>query len=214
MSAHATQTVYPEKKKIDENLIRKHMPLVRQMARRIASKAPASIIPDDLYSAGSLGLVDSVLRNNGGEGASFACYVRMRIKGAIYDEMRSSDWLPRRNRQNNNENTGQHSGQPHPVAVIRFDDLPPGKESNPQNKEERSNPFEMLNTKRSNEKLKIALNSVPIRDRLILHLHYFRGMQVREIGRLLGISDARISQIHHKALERIRPLIETTIDAA
>ncbi|MBN2803502.1 MAG: sigma-70 family RNA polymerase sigma factor [Deltaproteobacteria bacterium] len=211
MTAYATKNNFSVQSKDEEDLIRKHMPLVKKMAKRIAAKAPPSIITEDLFSAGSLGLVDSVIRNNGSEGAQFACYVRMRIKGAIYDEMRASDWLPRRNRKNSE--TEPQSGPPRPVAVIRFDDLPPGKESNPHNKEPRSNPFEMLNTKRSYEKLEQALNSVPTRDRLILHLHYFRGMQVREIGRLLGISDARISQIHHKALERIKPMIEN-LDAA
>lgn len=203
MTAQATATHIT--RPIDEKLIREHMPLVRQIARRIAARAPASVAADDLLSAGSLGLVDSLLRNKGGEGASFACYVRMRIKGAIYDEMRSSDWLPRRAR---NQEQQEKEGPARPVAVIRFDDLPPGHESSPANKEPRSNPMEMLDTKRSHEKLRDALDTVPKRDRLILHLHYFRGMQIREIGRLLGISEARISQIHHRALSRIRPILE------
>ena len=42
----------------------------------------------------------------------------------------------------------------------------------------------------------------------MVHLHYFKGMQVREIGRLLGVSEARISQIHHRALARIRPFVD------
>ncbi|MBN2525916.1 MAG: sigma-70 family RNA polymerase sigma factor [Deltaproteobacteria bacterium] len=192
---------------IDENLIKKHMPLVQKLARRMASRAPASIATDDLFSAGSLGLVDSVLRNRGGDGASFACYVRMRIRGAIYDELRANDWLPRRSRSKDKEE--QTSGPAKPVAVIRFDDLPAGPESNPENKEKRTNPFDALTAKRTFENLQEALNAMPKRDKLVLHLHYFKGMQIREIGRLLGVSEARISQIHHRALCRIRPLIKS-----
>jgi RNA polymerase sigma factor for flagellar operon FliA len=198
----------PGNSHIDEDIIRKHMPLVRQIAQKIAARSPASVTSDDLYSAGSLGLVDSIIKNNGGEGAAFSYYVRMRIKGAIYDEMRTSDWLPRRNRSRDADK--KTDGPAPPLAVIRFDDLPPGKERNPVNRSNHSNPFDMLDSKRSNQKLTAALNSVSSRDRLVLHLHYFRGMQVREIGRLLGISDARVSQIHHKALEHIRPILEQT----
>ena len=200
MSTYSKEKVY----QVDENTLREHLPMVRKIAHPIAARAPASIVADDLVGAGSLGLMDSLIRNHGDEGAAFTCYARMRIKGAIYDEMRTSDWLPRRNR---NQQPGD-TGPARPIAVIRFDDLPPGQESHPQNKEPESNPFDMLDSKREKEKLRKALGAVPKRDRLILHLHYFRGMQIREIGRFLGISEARISQIHHRALTRIRPLLE------
>jgi RNA polymerase sigma factor for flagellar operon FliA len=190
---------------INEELIKKHMPLVKKLARRMAMRSPASIVADDLFSAGSLGLIDSVIRNKCTDGASFACYVRMRIRGAIYDELRASDWLPRRSRSNQNEK--QTEGPARPVAVIRFDDLPVGPESNPENRGAGTNPFEALSDKRVKQLLKNALDELPERDRLILHLHYFKGMQIREIGRFLGVSEARISQIHHRALTRIKPLL-------
>ena len=192
---------------IDEELIRKHMPLVHKLARRMAMRAPASIVPDDLLSAGTYGLVDSVIRNRGDDGASFACYVRMRIRGAIYDELRANDWLPRRARQKNQPEP--ESGPPRPVAVIRFDDLPAGPEATPATKEIDSDPFEALTRKRARKNLYDALSELPERDRLVVHLHYFKGMQIREIGRFLGVSEARISQIHHRALGRIRPFLKT-----
>ena len=43
---------------------------------------------------------------------------------------------------------------------------------------------------------------------MVLRLHYFRGMRLKEIGRLLGVSEARVSQIHHRALGRLRPMVE------
>ena len=195
---------------IDEKLIIKHMPLVQRLARRMAMRAPASIISDDLYSAGALGLVDSVLKNRGGDGASFACYVRMRIKGAIYDELRATDWLPRRARaEQQQQKDEQKAGPARPVAVIRFDDLPAGPEANPATKEIGSDPLEELSRKQTRMSLDEALAELPRRDRLVVNLHYFRGMQIREIGRLLGVSEARISQIHHRALQRIRPLLQS-----
>jgi len=190
---------------IDEGLIRQHMPLVRQLARRMALRAPASIVSDDLLSAGTYGLVDSVIRNRGDGGASFACYVRMRIRGAIYDELRANDWLPRRARLK--DQPEPESGPPRPVAVIRFDDLPQGQDAI-ATKEIDADPFEALTRKRVRRSLHQALSGLPERDRLVVHLHYFKGMQIREIGKFLGVSEARISQIHHRALERIRPFVD------
>jgi RNA polymerase sigma factor FliA len=208
MGASVTKLVESKKRPvIDEDLIKKHMPLVHKLARRMAMRAPASIVPDDLLSAGTYGLVDSVIRNRGDDGASFACYVRMRIRGAIYDELRANDWLPRRARLKNQ--TEPESGPPRPVAVIRFDDLPAGPEATPATKEIDSDPFEALTRKRVRKNLYDALSELPERDRLVVHLHYFKGMQIREIGRFLGVSEARISQIHHRALGRIRPFLKT-----
>ncbi|MCK9462480.1 MAG: sigma-70 family RNA polymerase sigma factor [Proteobacteria bacterium] len=191
---------------IDEQLVRQHLPLVQRLARRMALRAPASVVADDLVSAGTYGLIDSVIRNRGGGGASFACYVRMRIRGAIYDELRANDWLPRRARLK--DRPEPESGPPRPVAVIRFDDLSQGSEAALESTELDADPYEVLVRKRVQGRLHEALDDLPERDRLVVHLHYFKGMQVREIGKLLGVSEARISQIHHRALSRIRPFVD------
>lgn len=186
----------------DETLINDHMPLVKHIARRFARRLPASVAHDDLVSAGALGLVDSVTRKRKGDDASFACYTRIRIRGAIFDELRSHDWLPRRSRSQDNKNI---SGEPYPVAVIHFDDLPAGRDRTPPDQSVKNDPLEALVNKRIASMLRNELDLLPDRDRLVLHLHYFRGMRLKEIGRLLGVSEARISQIHHRALTQLRP---------
>lgn len=201
-----SQTKGKKKPVIDTRLIEKHMPLVQRLARRMAIRAPASIMADDLCSAGALGLIDSVIRNRSEDDASFACYVRMRIRGAIYDELRANDWLPRRARAK--DQPEPTSGPPRPVAVIRFEDLPNVAENTPAATSSDSNPMESMARNRIKGAIKSALQELPKRDRLVLHLHYFKGMQIREIGRLLGVSEARISQIHHRALERIKPFLK------
>ncbi len=186
----------------DESLICEHMPLVKHIARRFARRLPSSVAHDDLVGAGALGLVDSVTRRRKGDEASFACYTRIRIRGAIFDELRSHDWLPRRSRTAERRET---RGEPFPVAVVHFEDLPVGKERTPSDPTPASNPLEALANKRIARQLKKELELLPDRDRLVLHLHYFRGMRLKEIGRLFGVSEARISQIHHRALAQLRP---------
>jgi RNA polymerase sigma factor for flagellar operon FliA len=207
MSATAAKPDQRKKRPaIDEKLIKQHLPLVHRMARRMSLRAPASIVHDDLLSAGTYGLVDSVIRNRGDGGASFACYVRLRIRGAIYDELRANDWLPRRARLK--DRPEPESGPPRPVAVIRFDDLPQGPEAALASEELDTDPLEVLTRKRVRNSLHEAMSELPERDRLVVHLHYFKGMQIREIGKFLGVSEARVSQIHHRALGRMRPFVD------
>ncbi len=187
-----------------EKLIREHMPLVKVFARSFSKRLPASVAHDDLVGAGTLGLIDSVVRNRHDKESSFTCYTRIRIQGAIFDELRSHDWLPRRSR---NADQSNRCGAPDAVAVIHFDDLPRGTERAPADKSSHSNPLEFLSRKRVAAHLKKELDLLPKRDRLILHLHYFKGMRLKEIGCLLGVSEARVSQIHHRTLCQLKPKI-------
>ncbi len=190
----------------DEELIREHMPLVKIFARRFSRRLPPSVAHDDLLGAGALGLIDSVVRRRGSDESSFACYTRIRIRGAIFDELRSHDWLPRRSRS---VDRSAIEGEPHPVAVIHFDDLPAGSDRTPADNSGTGDPLEILSRKRAADLLKQELGQLPERDRLVLHLHYFKGMRLKEIGRLLGVSEARISQIHHRALHQLRPKVKS-----
>ncbi len=189
----------------DEKLIRDHMPLVKIVARRLSKRLPPSVAHDDLVGAGALGLIDSVIRRKGDDKNSFACYTRIRIRGAIFDELRSHDWLPRRSRAAD-RNTAE--GEPYPVAIIHFEDLPPGSDRTPADKSGGGDPLKELTRKRAATQLKQELCQLPKRHRLVLHLHYFKGMRLKEIGRLLGVSEARISQIHHRALHQLRPKVK------
>lgn len=187
-----------------EKMIREHMPLVKVFARRFSRRLPPSVAHDDLIGAGALGLIDSVVRRRYDKESSFACYTRIRIQGAMFDELRSHDWLPRRARTSDQSN---RPGAPNAVAVIHFDDLPMGTERTPADRSSHSNPLELLARKRIAADLKMELDRLPKRDRLILHLHYFKGMRLKEIGCLLGVSEARVSQIHHRALGLLKPKI-------
>ncbi len=188
----------------DEKLIHDHMPLVKIIARRFAKRLPASVAQDDLLGAGALGLIDSVVRRRGDDESAFACYTRIRIRGAIFDELRSHDWLPRRSRSTDQP---EKAGPPRPVAVIHFDDLGTEADRTPADRSMATNPLNALTEKRRAMTLKQELDQLPARDRLVLHLHYFKGMRLKEIGRLLGVSEARISQIHHRALGQLKPKI-------
>ena len=93
--------MYTADGKSDKNqLLTQHAPLVKRLAHQMKAKLPPSVEVDDLIQAGMIGLLDAVNRYEETHGAQFETYAVQRIRGAMLDELRSSDWLPRSMRQN------------------------------------------------------------------------------------------------------------------
>ncbi|HEU4777583.1 MAG TPA: RNA polymerase sigma factor FliA [Telluria sp.] len=93
--------MYTVKGKADKNdLLTEHMPLVKRLAHHMKAKLPPSVEVDDLVQAGMIGLLDAITRYEETQGAQFETYAVLRIRGAMLDELRNSDWLPRSMRQN------------------------------------------------------------------------------------------------------------------
>jgi RNA polymerase sigma factor for flagellar operon FliA len=93
--------MYTVKGKADKNsLLTEHMPLVKRLAHQMRAKLPPSVEVDDLIQAGMMGLLDAINRYEENHGAQFETYAVLRIRGAMLDELRSSDWMPRSTRAN------------------------------------------------------------------------------------------------------------------
>src|SRR6478672_5309921 len=93
-------TVSGKTDKADKNkILADHAPLVKKLAHQMKAKLPPSVEVDDLIQAGMIGLLDAVNRYEDTHGAQFETYAVQRIRGAMLDELRSSDWLPRNMRQ-------------------------------------------------------------------------------------------------------------------
>ncbi len=93
--------MYTAHGKSDKNqLLKDHAPLVKKLAHQMKAKLPPSVEVDDLIQAGMIGLLDAVNRYEDTHGAQFETYAVQRIRGAMLDELRSSDWMPRSMRQN------------------------------------------------------------------------------------------------------------------
>src|SRR5437868_4848063 len=82
----------------EKELIVRYLPLVRNVVDRVKLNVPAHVDADDLYSVGITGLIAAVRKFDPNQGATFASYAAMRIRGAILDELRRMDWCPRRAR--------------------------------------------------------------------------------------------------------------------
>lgn len=83
----------------EDEQITKYAPLVKRIAYHMMARLPASVEVDDLIQVGLIGLMDAVSRFDGTQGAQFESYATQRIRGAMLDELREADWLPRHVRQ-------------------------------------------------------------------------------------------------------------------
>ncbi len=97
-------TMYTAKGKLDTNaLIRQYQPLVRRLAHQMIAKLPANVELDDLVQVGMIGLTDALSRFDVGQGVQFETFATQRIRGAMLDELRGTDWLSRGTRRQQRE---------------------------------------------------------------------------------------------------------------
>ena len=182
--------------------VTRHLPLVHKTVARFLRKLPPNVLRDDLVAAGTFGLIDSLRKNKGDTGAAFEWYARIRIRGAIVDELRTQDWLTRRARSH-----ASSSGETTRAAVVGFDDIPGGIGMLPHESDEPT-PLDRMESELDKAALARAVARLPERERLIIRSHYFEGVQFKEIARALGVSEPRVSQLHSRAVGLLKGLIE------
>jgi RNA polymerase sigma factor for flagellar operon FliA len=177
-----------------------YMPLVHQVVGRLLRKLPPNVLRDDLAAAGAFGLIDA-LRKSVDRGPAFDWYARIRIRGAVVDELRSQDWLTRRARTRVAK--AQAHGEARGATVVGFDDLP---ESQAQAFADESvaSPQDQVEQRMNRAALEQAVRLLPEREANIVMWHYFEGVAFKAIAARLGVSEPRVSQLHSRAMGRLR----------
>jgi RNA polymerase sigma factor FliA len=223
---HRAHAIYAAAPKSDETeLIVKYASLIERLARRMAAKAGIPSLQDDLWSAGALGLVDAQRRFEAGRGVKFETFAEHRVRGAMLDEMRRLDHLPRRLRERSEQVTKARRELAQTLGRAASDDevadrlhlsheeladvegaaQPPAQidpeESGPS---EAQTAEERLDQSRSAALLARHVKTLPERLQTVLGLHYQEGCTYREIAQILKISEPRVCQLHAQALEKLR----------
>jgi RNA polymerase sigma factor FliA len=186
-----------------------YMPLVHQVVSRMMRRLPSSVLRDDLVAAGTMGLLCAFRSNTHTCSEMFVAYARIRVQGAILDELRKHDWSPRRRRVRP-EGAPPPAGAPTsearpspPVFVVRFDDLPEGA-SPFALPDEGASPLEALISRRERKALHGALETLPEREALVVRMRYFDDMPSKAIAAVMSVSEARVSQLNARATLRLR----------
>lgn len=188
--------------------IAKHMPLVHRIVAQFVRRLPRSVQREDLVSAGSVGLFQALRTSNHTCEEMFIAYARIRIRGSIVDELRRHDWSPRRRRtqEQASENTQA------PITVVGFDDLPvqamSAIEAGASDDSGVQNAAQQLEEKTAFAALQAGVDELPERERAIIRMRYFEEMPSKDIAASLGLSEARVSQLHARATARLRAILQ------
>ena len=215
---------------LDRNAtVRAHLPKVRYLARRLASRLPsdASLSVDDLISHGSIGLLEAFDHFDQRYGIKFSSYAEHRIRGAMLDALRRTDPLGRRQRalarqaeQARTELAHRHGRAPTAsdvaerlgVALEQYfrvqEDLAVASKPSSSHHSTGLEVLEGLARESTSRTLARALDTLPARQRSIVELVYLKGMQGKDIAALMGLSKARISQLLSDARKRLKLAIE------
>jgi len=226
-----------------EQLILRYAPLVTQVAGRVGMRLPRTVEQADLVSYGMFGLIDAIEKYRTDRAVKFESYAAARVRGAIIDELRALDWVPRSvrtkaravdlahaeleaklHRSPTDEETAAHLrltvrelravfSQLATVNVQALDELLGGGADgggggaplhDTLGDERCVDPAGALDAAETKHLLARAVEQLGERERIVVVLYYYEGMTLAEIGRVLGVTESRISQMHTAAMLRLR----------
>jgi RNA polymerase sigma factor FliA len=225
-----------------ERLVVAYSPMVKFVAGRLGAGLPSHVDDADLISYGLMGLIGAIERFEPERGIKFETFAMTRIRGAIIDELRSLDWVPRSVRSRAREIEAaqvklEHELQRAPSeaelaaklgideeelrsslleiansSVYALDELWTVSDSSGDkvslldtiSDPRADDPQESLDSSEIKDRLTDAIASLPEREQLVVALYYYENLTLREIGEVLGVTESRVSQLHTKAVMRLK----------
>ena len=213
----------------------------------MSSGLPAHVEESDLISYGLIGLINAIERFDIEREIKFETYAITRIKGAIIDELRALDWVPRSVRARAREIERAHAKLEHRLhrtptdeemarelrmdvdefqeallkisnsAVVALDELWAVSDASGDQVSlldtlqdpDAPDPQQLLDESELKDRLAEAISALPEREKLVIALYYYENLTLREIGEVLGVTESRISQLHTKAVLRLKSRLQS-----
>ena len=233
--------------KIREAFIKQYAPLVKYVAGRVAVGMPSNVEFDDLVGYGVFGLLDAIDKFDPEKNVKFKTYAVTRIRGAIFDELRSIDWVPRSVRQKTREveeaigtleaRLGRTATDQEIAGALGMGEDEYAKTMIKISGTSILSIHEVWYSGDENDKVSIgdsiespsslnpeviaerdeirrviveAIDELPDNEKKILVLYYFEDLTLKEIGQVLGVTESRVSQLHTKAILRLRSRLKNS----
>ena len=221
-----------------EKLIIEYAPLVKLVAGRLSMYLGYNVEYDDLVGYGVFGLIDAIDKFDMMKDVKFETYASLRIRGAILDQIRKMDWIPRTIRQRQKkietvmkeiETTKGRAASDEEIAsalgisddeytdwqsqmkitgVVSLNEYI--EQGGPELAADKSRsagfemPEEVVEQVELKEKLKESLEVLTEKERKVVVLYYYEDLTLKEISQVLEVSESRVSQLHTKALVKMR----------
>ena len=220
-------------------LIEKYIELVKIIAGRLYNSYGTNVEYEDLVSYGIFGLLDAIEKFDIDKKVKFKTYASIRIRGAIIDQLRSLDWVPRSVRQKSKqlEETSRKlenelGRNPTDIEIAKELNISLKELSNMLQQvnsfniisleetiyeyntidhleyEEENSPENILSNKEIYETLEYNIENLPERERQVISLYYYDELTYKEIGQILNVSESRVSQLHSKAINKLKSKLQ------
>ncbi len=230
------ETRDPEAK---NQLLTHYIYLVVSIVKRLMPQYKSYCDTNDLISDGVLGLIDAVEKYDRSFDTKFQTYAAIRIKGAVLDHLRKQDWASTTlrkkltsiqkayadletecGRQPNEKEVAEKLNMSERDVIealqtsqmfniISFESLLYEKESSDYSGGAKSDPYSDIEKSETLALMRDALDALPEKERMVIVLHYYEGLNMKSIAKILGVSESRVSQVHSKALLKMRKAMET-----
>lgn len=227
---------------IREQLILCYAQLVKLVAGRLSMYLGHNVDYDDLVSYGIFGLIDAIDKFDCDKNVKFETYASLRIRGAILDQIRKMDWIPRTVRQRQRRideaiksvemRTGKTATDEevaielgisedeltswqsqlkvtNVVSLSEFEETGQEPVMEPINKNRFVQPEDVVAEKELKEKLIESFDALTEKERLVVELYYYEDLTLKEISLVLEVSESRVSQLHTKALLKMRKKMDS-----
>lgn len=222
---------------IREKIILEYAPLVKVVAGRLSMYLGYNVEYDDLVGYGIFGLIDAIDKFDYGKGIKFETYASLRIRGAVLDQIRKMDWIPRSLRQKqkkidaamtkletelgrapsdeelakeigiSEEEFVNWQGQANISNVISLDEFVEAsgeKEVGSVGFSTFETPEEAIEREELKRLLAESLETLTEKEKYVILLYYYEEMTLKEISLILEVSESRVSQLHTKAIQKMR----------
>ena len=222
---------------IREKIILEYAPLVKLVAGRLSMYLGYNVEYDDLVGYGVFGLIDAIDKYDNMKAVKFETYASLRIRGAILDQIRKMDWIPRTIRQKQKkidaaikeiENEKGRAATDEEIAeslgisdeeylswqsqmkvtgVVSLDEFMESGTEAPaqQNSQQRfETPEEVIEKEEMKKVLGQALELLTEKEKKVILLYYYEDLTLKEISNVLEVSESRISQLHTRALQKLK----------
>lgn len=228
MTMTRATAAYAELERDDSALVTRYGHLIERVTTQVARKAGIPELQDELWSAGALGLLDAARRFDKTKGAKFETFALHRVRGAVLDELRRIDHLPRRLRERVDQlsrarhRLGQALGREPSAdelavdAGLTLDELATIESASQPHAPitaaaeigaDGVSPDEGLARAELSAQLAAAIAKLPGRLQLLLSLYYVEELPYRDIARLMEVSEPRVCQLHAQATAKLRELL-------
>lgn len=208
----------------ERELVLRYAQLLDRCARRLSARTGRAVLAEDLWSAGAMGLIEASRRFDAARDVKFETFAEHRIRGAMLDEMRRMDHLPRRLRGEiekveREKNRLSHALGREPAAdeiaaslgapvedvfevMALVQPSMPIPDELPQH--DAASPDDLIDEAKLRGTLTRAIATLPERLQILLALYYDEGLTYREIAKVMGVSEPRVCQLHADAVKRLR----------